>query len=170
MRRTSTNVVTSDSVYNLSNDLKIFVLCCKMSYEDTPKLSEHAKRLLTCKNIGEIIELCKEIYPMFIKSYAKGYCIDYPQFDLNWRAVCASLKTRKVDIMLVDNFEEDDSHVLPKMFCEIFTQAGFNVRPFSDYIKCNVCACLIPTEHFYNNIKSKGASVPANWNNKCSTC
>ena len=128
------------------------------------------KSIIKMKTIKDIHELLMSIYPTFIKNTLEEYSKDYPQFDINWRVLCLSLKVRKAYILLVNEWEEDDDHLLLKTFCEIFTQAGFVIRKYTEFFPCPVCKHLLPSEEMYNKLKESKMKVPDLWLAKCSEC
>lgn len=141
-----------------------------MTYEDPENIFEICKDIVSCPTIQGILDKLKEIFPTFIKHTKLEYSKDYPHFDVNWRAMCTSLNTRKAYILLVDEFVEDDSHILIKTFCEVLTQAGFVVRPESSYVVCPSCDSVIPSFEMYNKMKLNRVRVPHTWSNQCIDC
>jgi len=141
-----------------------------MNYKDPDNVQDIIKSIIKMKTIKEIHELLMSLYPTFLKDTLEEYSSDYPQFDINWRGLCLSLKVRKAFILLVDDWEEDDEHLLLKTFCEIFTQAGFIIRKHTDFIPCPVCKHVLPSQEMYNKLKENKMNVPDVWLSKCSKC
>ena len=141
-----------------------------MTYEDPENITDICKEITVCPTINDLLNKLREIFPGFVKGIYRDYCEDYPHFDVNWRSMCLSLKIRKADILLVDDFPENDTHILIKTFCEVLTQGGFVVRPFSSYVICNFCDKVIPSKYMYDKLKAAGIKVPSTWNNACSKC
>ena len=141
-----------------------------MSYKDPENVGNIIKSIIKMKTIKEIHELLMNMYPTFLKNTFEEYSKDYPQFDINWTGLCMALKTRKAFILLVDDWEEDDDHLLLKTFCEIFTQAGFIVRKYKDFFPCPTCKHVLPTQDTYNKLKESKIKVPDIWLSKCKNC
>jgi len=141
-----------------------------MSYKDPENVQDIIKSIIKMKTIKDIHELLMSTYPTFLKDTLEEYSEDYPQFDINWRGLCMSLKIRKAFILLVDDWSEDDDHLLLKTFCEIFTQAGFIIRKYTDFFPCPVCKRVLPSEEMYNKLKESNMKVPDNWLPKCIKC
>jgi hypothetical protein len=141
-----------------------------MNYSDPENIEEVVKDILKLKTIKEINDLLDKIYPDFIVNTMTGYSRDYPHFDVNWRAMCDTLKVDKAQILLTQNFPDDDKHLLVKTFCEVLTQSGFIVRRHTEFFPCSVCNLALPNENLYNILIDKKIPAPQKWLNKCSTC
>jgi len=140
------------------------------NYQDSGNIEATVKDIFKLKTIKDIQDLLLKIYPGFIINVLDKFSEDYPHFDQNWTGMCMSLKVNKAQIMLVDNFIEDDNHLLLKTFCEIFTQAGFVIRKYTEFFPCSVCDKVLPNEFAYNKLKELNIRVPEKWDTKCSTC
>jgi len=141
-----------------------------MKYLDPENLESIIKDIMLMKTVQDVVNKLKEVYPDFIIDTLEEYSNDYPHFDINWRGMCYTLKVKKAFILIVDDFIEDDKHILIKTFCEVLTQAGFILRRQTEFIPCSVCKYALPTEEMYNKLKEANVRVPATWNNKCTTC
>ena len=141
-----------------------------MLYKDPQNIQEITKEILLSKNIQNIIDILNKTFPNFIIETLSDFSEDYPHFDLNWTAICFSLKVRKAFILLVDDFEEDSEHILIKMFCEILTQAGFVVRKNKDFQPCLICKKVLPNKGMYEKMKDHKVAVPKEWNDTCKKC
>jgi hypothetical protein len=141
-----------------------------MTYSDPENKEDIMKEIIKSPTIKEVVELINGIFPGFLRYTLPSYSKDYPHYDINWQAMCMTMKTKKAAVILVDDFPEDESHILAKTFCEIFTQAGFMVRKYTEFLPCIECGAAIPTEESYEKLKELKISVPTKWYKKCSTC
>lgn len=143
-----------------------------MKYSDPDKdtLQNTVKDIIQSKSIQDVFDLLHKIYPGFVINKLDEYSTDYPHFDKNWRAMCLSLKTRKASIVLVDDFEQDDEHILVKTFCEILTQSGFIVRKYTEFFPCSQCNSAIPNEEIYDKLKEANIKTPDKWSKSCVIC
>lgn len=141
-----------------------------MKYSDPENLENIIKEIMLMKTVQHVVDKLKELYPDFIIDTLEDYSTDYPHFDINWRGMCFALKVKKAFILIVDDFVEDDNHILIKTFCEVLTQAGFILRRKTEFIPCSVCKFALPSKDMYDKLKEANIRVPTVWNNKCTTC
>ena len=139
-------------------------------YQDPDNIEDIVKDIFKQKTIKDVYDMLNKIFPDFIVNVVSSYSEDYPHFDHNWSGMCISLKVNKAQIMLVRDYKEDDHHLMLKTFCEVFTQAGFVIRRYTEFFPCSVCNKALPNEFAYNKLKELKIQVPEKWNTKCSTC
>jgi hypothetical protein len=140
------------------------------TYSDPENIQDIVKDIIKSKTIKDVNDLLEKIFPDFVVNALVGYSRDYPHLDVNWRAMCDTLKVSKAQIILTQDYPEDDKHVLVKAFCEILTQSGFIVRKHSEFIPCSVCSLALPSENLYTKMKEGKVPCPAIWSSKCSDC
>jgi len=140
------------------------------TYQDPENIEEIVKDIFKQKTIKDIYDMLNKIFPDFIVNVLTTFSGDYPHFDQNWAGMCIALKVNKAQIMLVKNYVEDDNHLLLKTFCEVFTQAGFVIRRYTEFFPCSVCNKVLPNEFAYNKLKELNIKVPEKWDTKCSNC
>lgn len=140
------------------------------NYTDPSYSSEIIKKLSDLKTIGDIKNLADQVFPGWFVSSSNDFCNDYPHLSINWKKFCDMISANRTLIILVDNISFDDSHTVIRAFAECFTRAGFSVRSVDEYILCSACNKVIPSEHIWSVFKEKGAQVPTEWSEKCSTC
>lgn len=116
-------------------------------------------------NLDDILKLIHEISPNWVKSIHNNYSSDYPHLTNNWNNLCKMIHTTPKKIILVEKIEDDTD----KFFCETLTTIGCIVRPIIQFITCEKCSLLIPSNEMYNLI-SKGIKIPTEWKNKCKNC
>jgi hypothetical protein len=141
-----------------------------MKYRDPDKIEDIMKEIVSSKTVQHVNNVIKEIYPEFILHKIDEYSKDYPHFDVNWRGLCLALKVKKAYILIVDEFSEDDEHILIKTFCEIMTQAGFIIRKKGEFFPCSTCGHALPTEDIDEKLKELNIKVPEKWDTKCTYC
>jgi len=139
-------------------------------YSDPSYSSEVIKKISELQSIGDIKNLAEQVFPGWYVSSSSDFCNDYPHLSVNWKKFCDMIGTNRTLIILVDYISFDDSHTVIRAFAECFTRAGFSVRSVDEYILCSVCDKVIPLEHIWSVFKEKGAKVPPEWSDKCSTC
>jgi hypothetical protein len=141
-----------------------------MQYEDPENVQDIIKQIFTLKTIKEINDLFLSVFPTFIINVLNNYSKDYPHFENNWKGMCLTLNIKPALIILIDDYEENEKHILVKTFLELLTQAGFIVRKNIEFIPCSICNAVLPNENIYNKLKELNIKVPEKWDTKCSTC
>jgi hypothetical protein len=141
-----------------------------MKYQDPENIESVMKDILKLQTVKEVYDLLLTIYPDFVINVLSSYSKDYPHFDLNWRGMCETLKVQKAQIILVDQYPENDQHLLLKTFSEILTQAGFIIRKYTEFIPFSLCQAALQSEYIYNKLKENNIKTPEKWDIKCSTC
>ena len=140
-------------------------------YADTENLHKILDEIRDVATLGNVKDITDREYPGFIKGFLYYFSDDYPFLTQNWKTVCDMKKTIPKQIMLTDIWEPDDNHVLIRYISECFTKAGFLVRCVSETVQCKVCNKALPSQQYYNEMKSRGVmTLPKSWSNTCSNC
>lgn len=137
--------------------------------EDQEVVNSIIERIKNAPSVGDIKKIIDEVFPGWIVAFLKTYSKDYPNFNTNWKKICIQLGVKQSEIMIVDyiDFSNNDNYKLVRMFCELFTRAGFSVRTKDDFIPCSNCDSAIPTETMYKILKSRAVVVPNTYSNVC---
>ena len=141
-----------------------------MIYEDPENIQDIIKDIMKLQTVKEIYDLLLTIYPDFIINILLNYSKDYPHFDINWIGMCKTLKVSKAQIILVDEYPQDDNHILLKLFSELLTQAGFVIRKYTEFFPCPICNSGLPSNVIYNKLKENDIDIPEKWDKKCVKC
>ena len=64
----------------------------------------------------------------------------------------------------------DPNYSLIRLFCELLTVFGHSVRRKEEFIQCNECGSVIPTQMVYNQLVERKIDVPPVWSVKCKNC
>lgn len=139
-------------------------------YLDPPYSSEIIKKITELQTIGDIKNLAEQVFPGWYVASSTDFCNDYPHLSTNWKKFCDLINVNRTLIILVDDISFDDSHTVIRTFSECFTRSGFSVRSIDEYILCSECNKVIPSNHLWSVFKEKGAQVPLEWSERCSTC
>ena len=139
-------------------------------YLDPPYSSEIIKKITELQTIGDIKNLAEQVFPGWYVSSSTDFCNDYPHLSSNWKKFCDMVNVNRTLILLVEDISFDDSHTVIRAFAECFTRAGFSVRSVDEYIVCSACDKVIPSKHLWSVFKEKGARVPSEWSERCSSC
>ena len=141
-----------------------------MKYSDPENIQDICKDIMKLQTVKEIYDLLLSIYPGIVINVMDSYSNDYPHFEINWSGICDTLKVKKAQIIVLDEYPEDDSHLLLKIFSEVLTQAGFVLRKYTEFIPCTVCNRALPNNYIYYKLKENKIKVPESWSTKCSNC
>lgn len=140
-------------------------------YLDPYNASDIIEELKSLPTMGAIKSLIDNTFPTWFVTTMDKYCTDYPHLNKNWRTICQMGNVKSTQVMIVDDFEFNDSHSLAIIFCECFTRAGFSVRRKQEFIPCNNCGSAVPTQLMWNLFKEKGKiKIPDVWSPNCSCC
>lgn len=139
-------------------------------YLDPPDSSEIIKKITTLQTIADIKNLAEQVFPGWYVASSINFCNDYPHLSMNWKIFCDMVNVKQTLIILVEDISFDDSHTVIRAFAECFTRAGFSVRSVDEYILCSECNKVIPSNHLWSVFKEKGAKVPLEYSERCSTC
>lgn len=139
-------------------------------YLDPPDGSEIIKNMSEFETIRDIKNLAEKVFPGWYVASSTDFSNDYSHLSRNWKKFCDMVNVNRTLIILVDYISFDDSHTVIRAFAECFTRAGFNVRSADEYILCSECNKVIPSKNIWSVLKEKGAQVPSEWSEKCSTC
>ena len=138
-------------------------------------MNEQIEKLKNFPTIGEMINYINHLYPSWIKSNSSSFSKDYDILNINWNGMCKKLfKTTTKCIILVeqDEFKSDSSFL--ETSCDILTNCGFLIRNENNYIKCENCNKLIPTESEIEKIKMANKKIstrfPKSWKPCCTDC
>jgi hypothetical protein len=140
------------------------------NYQNPPNTDEIMEKLKSAHTIGAVKNLVEDVFPGWFITVLRGFSNDYPHLTKNWETVCKSMNVGMAQIMIVDDYFEDEAHSLVRHFSECFTRAGFAVRRKAEFIPCEKCMSAIPSEGMYNLMKEKDFNVPEKWSNKCVAC
>lgn len=140
------------------------------AYVDPENRDEIFERLKNLKTMEQVRDLVREVFPTWIVTFIYNYSPDYPQLYRNWKKICSMTKSSPTQVMIVDDYINDDRHYLVNTFAEGFTRAGFSVRKKSEYIPCEGCGFAIPVYNLWKMMKEKGMDVPEEWKAKCNRC
>jgi hypothetical protein len=140
------------------------------NYQNPPNTDEIMEKLKSAYTIGSVKNLVEDVFPGWFITVLRGFSNDYPHLTKNWQTVCKSMNVGMAQIMIVDDYFEDEAHTLVRHFAECFTRAGFAVRRKAEFIPCEKCMSAIPSEGMYNLMKEKDFNVPEKWSNKCIAC
>lgn len=140
------------------------------SYSDPENTQDIMKYIVKSKTMKDVNDLLEKTFPNFVVNSLAGYSKDYPHLDINWQAMCETLKVDKAQIILTQDYPDDTQHSLVKTFCEILTQSGFIVRKHTEFIPCSVCNLALPSESVHTKMKENKVPCPSVWSNKCSSC
>ena len=142
-----------------------------MSYYQNPSnTDEIMEKLKSAHTIGAVKNLVEDVFPGWFITVLRGFSEDYPHLTKNWNTVCKSMNVGMAQVMIVDDYFEDEAHTLVRHFAECFTRAGFAVRRKAEFIPCEKCMSAIPSEGMYSLMKEKKFNVPETWSNKCLNC
>ena len=139
-------------------------------YLDPPHSSEIIKNISGLQTIADIKNLAEQVFSGWYVASSTDFCNDYPHLSTNWKKFCNMINSNRALIILVDYISFDESHTVIRTIAECITRAGFSVRSVDEYILCSECNKVIPSNHLWSVFKEKGAKVPAEWSERCSTC
>lgn len=118
-------------------------------------------------NLDDILKLIHEFKPNWVKSSHNNYSSDYPHLTKNWHHICKTINTSPKKIILVEKIEDN----VDNFFCETLTTIGCIVRPITQFLICEKCLFLIPSNEMYNLLSQhKEIKIPKEWKNKCKNC
>jgi len=143
-------------------------------YEDPHDIDELRSRINEMKSLGSIsdtINFINNYLPGWIVGILSEYSQDYPHLITNWQYLCREMKTEPKKILLVDKIIYDPDNTLLIHLCEFITKNGYVVRRKEEFIACDRCGKVLPSQGLYEYMKTKiPNNVPERWSNKCSTC
>ena len=138
-------------------------------YADPEDIVEKMILIKKSPTLGDVKNLMDKIFPNLFITVLQEYSSDYSHLTENWKNLCKSINTEPKQIIILDNYSEEDT--LVKTFCELFTTAGFSVRRKCEYIPCNVCHNkAIPSEMIHKDFKDRDFNVPETWSESCTAC
>ena len=140
-------------------------------YQDPTNIDEIIERVKNCETHREVVDLINEIYPSWMIGFPKKFSSDYKHFQNNWEYICKQSNCKTLTIIIVDHIVFDDpKYSLIKLFCELLTVFGHNIRRKEEFIGCKVCGDAIPNQSIYNQLKERKINVPNCWMVKCQQC
>lgn len=139
-------------------------------YLDPPYSAEIIKNISSLQTIADIKNLAEQVFPGWYVASSTDFCNDYPHLSTNWKKFCDMVNVNRALIIIVDYISFDESHTVIRTFAECFTRAGFSLRSVDEYILCSECNKVIPSKEIWSVFKEKGAQVPSEWSERCSTC
>jgi hypothetical protein len=141
------------------------------SYKDPENKIDIKQKITTLQTLKEIEDYINEIYPGWIVCYVNRYSYDYPHLESNWDYICAKNKTKRGQILIVDDIFEGDDYSILKIFINIFILSGFIVRTKDELFVCEKCNSAIPNKETFEKMKDSNIEMKIKeWNNKCSSC
>jgi hypothetical protein len=140
-------------------------------YIDPPNTAEIMNEIKNAETHDQVVNIITNVFPGWILGCPKKYSKDYQHFQHNWEFVCKQSNCNTLCIIIVDKIIfNDPNYSLIRLFCELLTVFGHSVRRKEEFIECNECGCVIPTQIVYNQLVERKINVPPVWSVKCKNC
>lgn len=132
-------------------------LNCKVA--DLTKLSD----------LKSVLDFLEKHLNGWVVGFSKRYSDDYPHLTCTWVETCKSLRCKPAEIMLVSYIphKDDDTRLFLNSVCDIFSQSGFSIRRYTEFVACRVCKSLLPSKKAF---KKLAVQPPFPWSNMCRHC
>ena len=142
------------------------------TFKDPDNFEEILETLKETPTLEGVLQLIDKCFPNWIIAFLDRFCDDYPHLQDNWEKLCMMIdeEMKTTQILIVEDITFDDDHKLQKLFCELFTRTGFCVKRKVEFIPCPICNKAIPTEWYYDIIKTGKFEIPDVYSDKCSNC
>ena len=134
-------------------------------------VDEVIENLKKCQTENEAKTYIEMILPGWLVNSFREYCEDYGWLTRNWNFLCEQRNTTPKLIVLVTDidFSMNDRDILIRRVCDYLTLNGYIVRRQNEFVACTVCGKAIPDSEIYAAMRDKGAPVPAEWSDRCSS-
>lgn len=140
-------------------------------YLDPPNTQEIIESLKQAKTHNNVVDIIVSKFPDWVLGWPTKYCSDYPHLKQNWDHVCAKIKTKPLNVVIVDFIDFNSlNHTLVQTFCEILTLFGHSVRRKEEFISCKICGDAIPSLATFEQFKEKQIPNLPYYSLKCLNC
>jgi len=121
------------------------------------------------RDLKEVLDFLEKHLNGWIVGFSNRFSDDYPHLTCTWVETCKSLRCNPAQIMLVSYVphKNDDKRVFLNSVCDIFSQSGFSIRRYTEFVACSVCKSLLPSKKAFSKLSVR---PPFPWSNMCRHC
>lgn len=128
------------------------------------------EKLKNAPTFKEILIIIQEVYPNWIIGTLENFSKDYPTLNSNWNKICEDFKVKPAKILLVEEVNFDEDYKLIRVFSDLLTRMGFNIKHKNHLVSCPKCMSAIPTKICYELMKDNNFDIPEKWSSNCNNC